>query len=212
MLTPIFTKLFNVILDSGIYPSVWSVGKIVPIFKNKGDSKDPQNYRPITLSSCLGKVFSLVLNERLVTFLTETQTLKENQGAFMPGTSTTKQIFNLYCLIEQMKLQKKNLFCAFIDLSNAYDKVWRNGMFSKLIDNGIDGNFLNIVKSMYNDTKAYLRYCNMNSEPFACTIGIKQGCNLSLSQTENLEEEEAPDRADETTFPASPGPGVQTVH
>jgi hypothetical protein len=41
------------------------VGNIIPIYKNKGDSNDPKNFRPITLVSCLGKLFTAILRERL---------------------------------------------------------------------------------------------------------------------------------------------------
>jgi hypothetical protein len=41
------------------------VGNIIPIYKNKGDSNDPNNFRPITLVSCLGKLFTAILSERL---------------------------------------------------------------------------------------------------------------------------------------------------
>ena len=44
---------------------------IKPIYKNKGDPMNPENYRPITLVSCLGKLFTAVLNERLNMFLSE---------------------------------------------------------------------------------------------------------------------------------------------
>lgn len=53
-LLPSLKKLFNLVLESGIYPDQWSEGFIVPIFKN-GDSSNPDNYRGITVTSCLGK-------------------------------------------------------------------------------------------------------------------------------------------------------------
>ena len=49
---PIYSKLFNFIFDKGVVPVSWSVGVITPIFKNKGSSKDPKNYRAIPLMSC----------------------------------------------------------------------------------------------------------------------------------------------------------------
>ncbi len=49
---PIYTKLFNTILDTGLVPEIWTIGVIKPIYKKNGDSNDPANYRPITLLSC----------------------------------------------------------------------------------------------------------------------------------------------------------------
>ena len=54
-------RLFNLVLSTGQYPSAWTAGKILPIHK-KGDFDNPSNYRGITLSSCLGKLFNWVLN------------------------------------------------------------------------------------------------------------------------------------------------------
>ena len=64
MLLPIYTQLFNIILDTGIVPESWALGDILPIYTNKGNIKLPENYRPITLFSCLGKVFTSIINSR----------------------------------------------------------------------------------------------------------------------------------------------------
>ena len=61
LLLPIYTQLFNTIFDTGIFPESWALGEILPIYKNKGNMKLPENYRPITLLSCLGKLFTAVL-------------------------------------------------------------------------------------------------------------------------------------------------------
>ena len=65
VMMPLYTALFNTIFDTGVVPSCWLVGNIVPIYKNKGDINDPKNYRPITILSCLGKLFTSILNNRL---------------------------------------------------------------------------------------------------------------------------------------------------
>ena len=59
-----YLKLFNGIFDSGIFPDSWAEGLIVPIYKKKGNKDDPNNYRGITLLSCLGKYFTSILNSR----------------------------------------------------------------------------------------------------------------------------------------------------
>lgn len=71
MFLPIYHKLFNMIFDSGILPDSWLVGIIKPIYKNKGNADDPSNYRPITILSCMGKLFTAVLNQRLTSFIEE---------------------------------------------------------------------------------------------------------------------------------------------
>ena len=91
----------------------------------------------------------------------------------MPGTSTIHHAFNLHCLLENMKFNGKTLFCAFLDMSRAYDRVWREGMFIKLAKCGIPGKFFDILRSMYNETKAHIKHLNMISDTFICNTGIK---------------------------------------
>ena len=61
---PVLQILFNKILNSGIFPQLWPVGYISPVFK-AGDIGDPNNYRGITVCSCLGKFFTLIINDHL---------------------------------------------------------------------------------------------------------------------------------------------------
>ena len=49
LLLPSYVKIFNIIFDTGIFPESWTLGVIQPVYKNKGDSKGPSNYRPISL-------------------------------------------------------------------------------------------------------------------------------------------------------------------
>ena len=48
----ILLKSFNIIFDSGMVPHGWSVGNIIPIYKQKWVLTDPANNRPITFLSC----------------------------------------------------------------------------------------------------------------------------------------------------------------
>ena len=75
------TKLFNLILCSQYYPSDWRKGRIIAIHK-KGDASKPENYRGITLTSCLGKLFNSVLNNRLCQFLESNKVLRPEQSGF----------------------------------------------------------------------------------------------------------------------------------
>ena len=114
VLLPIYVKLFNLILSSGYIPKNWSEGIIIPIYKNKGDNKDPSNYRPITLLSCVGKLFTSVLNERLNKYLMENSILNENQAGFRHNYSTLDHLFTLSSIIEILRHNKKNLSAAIL--------------------------------------------------------------------------------------------------
>ena len=68
---PIYKKLLNIILENGTVPSDWVKGNIIPLYKNKGSKMDPAIYRPITLLSCVGKLFTSILYHRISKFLEE---------------------------------------------------------------------------------------------------------------------------------------------
>ena len=72
-LMPLYLLLFNKVLDNGELPEEWGTGLIVPIYKKKGDKKDPNNYRGITLLSCLGKLFTSIINNRLTKYAYRTE-------------------------------------------------------------------------------------------------------------------------------------------
>ena len=83
---------------------------------------------PRCISSCLSKLFTSILNNRLAKFLDMYDTLNENQAGFRRGYSTVDHIFSLNIIVELIKAQKKKLYCAFIDFSQAFDSVWRVGL------------------------------------------------------------------------------------
>lgn len=102
---PLYESLFNVILESGIIPSQWSEGIIIPIYEDKGNYY-PRECRPITLLSCISKQFTAILNVRLCKFLEENEILSENQAGFRKNYSTTDNVFTSNSLIEILRHYK----------------------------------------------------------------------------------------------------------
>ena len=149
------------------------------MFKNKGDPKDPDNFRPITLVSCLGKLFTCILNKRLTFYSDELGLLKENQTGFRKGYSTMDNVFSMHALISLYFSFGKKLFCSFIDLKKAFDKVWRAGLWKKMLEEGINGKCFKVIYNMYQNIKSCVRYKNENSDFFPCLSGVRQGENLS---------------------------------
>ena len=178
-LITVIVKLFNIVLDTGIIPSDWTIGVIKPLYKNKGDINDVNNYRGITLLSCIGKLFTSVLNSRLYSYLTNENILGNEQAGFRPKHSTLDHIFALHILSKSYIDQNKQLFCAFVDYSKAFDFIDRTYLWQKLIASDINGKVFDVIKSMYENAKSHVSFKNTLSNQFPCEVGVRQGENLS---------------------------------
>ena len=176
---PIYVKLFNIIFEGAVIPESWLIGEILPIYKNKGEKSNPENYRPITLLSCIGKLFTAIINSRLNAFADSHEVITNSQAGFRKGYSTADNIFIVNSLIEIMKASSKKLYCVFIDFRQAFDSVWRLGLWHKLISYNITGKCFRLIRSMYENIKSRVKYINGKSQFFPCTVGVRQGENLS---------------------------------
>ena len=161
----VILRIFNTILDTGFFPSQWSVGVIVPVHK-KGDVNDPLNYRGITLVSCLGKLFTNIINERLNVWAEEMSILSENQFGFRKQKSTTDCIFILQGLIEHFFNNSKQLYCSFVDLTRAFDGLDRNALWYKLNFYGVSSKLITVIKNMYGKIKLCVKnsYVDLNQQ------------------------------------------------
>ena len=115
---PTYLLLFNHVYTHGIVPDSWTIGIIKPIYKKKGSARDPDNYRPITILSCMGKLFTAVLNSRLTEYINDESIIGEDQLGFRAGYSTIDGVFALHSMHALLKHRNNQLFCAFIDLKN----------------------------------------------------------------------------------------------
>ena len=174
----LLTKLFNIVLCSGTFPLDWNYGLIKLI--HKGNNRDdPNNYRGITLNSCLGKHFCTILYNRLAPLLERQGTYSMEQGGFRMNHRTTDQIYLLRTIIKKYTTQNRHLYTCFVDFSKAFDSIWRLAMIEKLSRVGINGHFLNIIRSIYSTTTNSLIYKDTLSSKFTSNIGVKQGDSLS---------------------------------
>ena len=168
-------SLFNVILKTGIVPQEWCIGLIIPIYKKKGSDADPNNYRGITLLSCLGKLFTCCVNTRLGCYLNDKGIIGEEQAGFREGYSTYDHIFVLNELINIYLQKKKRLYCCFIDYQKAFDTINRTALWGKILKSEINGNIFNVIFNMYQNAKSCVKEQTLMSGIFACNMGVRQG-------------------------------------
>ena len=176
-LRSVMLKLFNACLRHGTYP--WNCSITTPLHK-KGDKQNPDNYRAITIGSCLGKLFSSLLLQRLLKFREAACPDYPYQLGFRSGAQCSDHILTLTTAIEKyVKRQKGRVFACFVDYRKAFDTVCREALIYKLGEIGIAGNFFDCLKYMYSNSKTRIKLIRKLSESIDVTIGTEQGHPLS---------------------------------
>ena len=130
-ISKILVNLFNDILNNGQFPDIWTEGIIIPVHK-QGTRLDTNNYRGITLSSCLGKLFYHVVNDRIVKMLDSKNFIKPEQTGFRKNCRTADHIFVVKTLVDKYVQNCKNgskLYACYIDIQKAFDTVWHELCF-----------------------------------------------------------------------------------
>ena len=178
IITPFLVALFNKLLDLEIYPDEWSLGIILPLFKS-GDAADVNCYRGITINSCLSKLFMLLLNNRLQSFCDQHNIIHFNQIGFRKDFRPADHVFTLKTMVDQAFQAKEPLYVCFVDFRKAYDSVWRDGLYHKLLSTGVDPKFIRLLRNIYKSSSLAVRMSGGRSSIFPSNIGLKQGCNLS---------------------------------
>ena len=176
--TEFLSKLFSKILHEHKFPTLWITGLLLPVHK-KGPKSLVKNYRGIMLLSCLGKLFTAILNERLLTFANENNTFAKEQIGFLKGNRTSDNLIILHNLIHKQLSSGEKLYTCFIDFEKAFDRVPRKCLLQKLCKNGIKGKFLKTIENMYQNDNACVRIGDKVTETFPINIGVKQGDNPS---------------------------------
>ena len=126
--------LFNTMIKSGRVPTGWAHSYIIPIFKGGSDT-DTTNYRGISIISCLAKLFSAILNTRLITHIDGNHLLSHKQIGFCKNKRTSDHIFVLKAIIEEAKSKRVPIYGCFVDLKKGFDTIWRQGLFYKMLNN-----------------------------------------------------------------------------
>ena len=178
-LMPVYLKLFNAVLSSGTMPQTWCGGLITPIFKS-GTKNDPSNYRGICISSCLGKLFCSILNQRLLEHVQSLDILHKSQIGFLANNRTADHVLTLRTLIDKyVNCHQTKVYACFVDFRKAFDSVWHDGLLYKLLKINIRGNFYNVIKSLYSNSTSSVRIGNSQTRSFQYARGVRQGCILS---------------------------------
>ena len=127
--------IFNLSWSSHFFPSIWKTSSIIPIHKMEKPLDSSASFRPISLTSCVSKLFERIILSRLLFFLESNSILSPCQAGFRPGRFTLDQILYLSQSISDgfNKLRPSSrIILSTIDFSKALDSVWHPALFHRL--------------------------------------------------------------------------------
>jgi hypothetical protein len=145
----------------------------------KGDACDTANYRPIAVTEPIVRLYAGILNQRLVSFTEDHGLRSPSQAGFRPGLSTLHQLFTLQHFVDRACHDSLPLYCCFLDLQGAFDRVPRPLLWQVLCRLGVHGQMLQAVKSLYESAFVGMNIGGRTGISVPSDTGVRQGCPLS---------------------------------
>ena len=173
------TILFNKSLSSAVFPSSWKLANITPVFKNKGSASIPQNYRPISLLSCLSKVLEKLVFSRIYEHLTINHLLSDKQSGYRPHHSTQLQLVHMTHDLYKALDQRHDFTTVYLDITKYFDKIWHEGLLYKCQKEFyITGTLLSWIKSYLTNRQHRVKVGDALSSTKTINTGCPQGSIL----------------------------------
>ncbi len=162
----VLLKMYNKIWEEGKIPQSWKESVIVPIRKPGKDCTNPGNYRPIALTSNVGKIMKKMVNERLMYHVENNNFFSKYQSGFRRGRNTMDPAVCLEHEIRKAQINRERVVAVFFDIEKAYDMMWREGLLIKLCKLGIKGQMYRWINNFLSGRAIKVRIGNSYSEKF----------------------------------------------
>ena len=175
-LTKFLARLFEAFMFHDHVPTSALIGEIRPIVKNNlGDKTSSENYRPIMNSSYILRSFEhLILN-----VISKRLKINAHQFGYRKNTSCIMANAVIKEVVSTYNDCNSNVYCAFIDLSKAFDRVNHTVLYTKLIDKNVEPMFVKMLKTMYDNQYVHVVFNNVHSPMWKVGNGVRQGGILS---------------------------------
>jgi len=149
---------FQKIWERGIVPLLCKQAIVVPLLKTSKDRTSTASYRPISLTSTMGKYMERIINTRLNWLLKTNNVIPNEQAGFRIHRSTSEHIAQLSQFIKDALDNKRILTAVFIDFKSVYDSVWKENLLLKLVRCGIGSNLLQWLESFISHRACKIHY------------------------------------------------------
>ena len=169
--------MINAFIEEGKFPEHLKQAHVIPIYK-KGDNEDPDNYRPISITSSLAKVFEQILREQMNEYLERNNLLGPLQFGFPAKYSTTDALLYATENIRKDLNDNQSTAAAFLDLSKAFDSMSHEILLEKLHYLNFDEKAIKMIKSFLTGRYQTVKLSTCSSDWIQLYQGVPQGTVL----------------------------------
>ena len=172
-------KIFN--LSFKKHEWVWDTAEVIFLRKSGKDCySKPGSYRPICITSYIGKRLEDIIASRMEAWLLRLGKEDKDQEGFSKKKNTIRYLSRLHHGIQSDKENNLTVLCLFIDFEKAFDSVWKQGLIVKLHQLGIRGNILKLINNFLFSRKVKLNINgNKGTDRQGSDYGLPQGSVLS---------------------------------
>ncbi len=171
------TYIFNAAIRLCHFPSHWKLAKIIMIHKPGKAEDNPSSYRPISLLTTISELFERLYVTRLRSIIEEAKIIPSHQFGFRGKYASTEQIHRVYYTIREALERKEHCPAVFLDISQAFDRVWQKGLIHK-ISEYIPAQHTQLLTSYLYNRQFTVQYSTAKSNVRIINAGVPQGSVL----------------------------------
>lgn len=171
------TSLFNAMTKHQFIPLEWKVAKIIMLLKPNKPPEEASSYRPISLLSIPSKLYESLLLQHILPILKDKKLIPDHQFGFRSKHATVDQVHRLTKKIMESFEAKTYCASAFLDISQAFDRVWHEGLLFK-IKTDLPDYLYGILKSFLEQRLYFVQYEEAQSNLYPIKAGVPQGSVL----------------------------------
>lgn len=172
------TFIFNAILRTEHFPAQWKVSEIIMIAKPGKPPHQVNSYRPISLLPITSKIFEKLFLRRFENIIYENNLIPDHQFGFRKKHSCIEQVHRVVNTVKEDLENKRYCSAAFLDISQAFDKVWHDGLLYKL-KLLVPHTYFNIIRSYLRDRFFRVKFQEVYTQLHKIEAGVPQGSVLS---------------------------------
>ena len=178
VLSPKLAVIFRKDSRMGAFSLVWRFGNITPLSKCSSNSSYPSDYRPITITPVLSKIYERLLARRLLVFAERNKLFPNLQFGFRKGLGTCDALLTISHAAQKALDLGCELRMVGLDFSAAFDRVNHEALIFKLKQLGIGGSFLSILTEFLTNRKQRVVVDGKHSDWRDVISGVPQGSVL----------------------------------